>query len=56
MGGPDTMWSGEYAYFGDVPYENITLDTPLDYDNMAETITIRDVMDTESGLFCYVYE
>lgn len=56
IGGPDTMWSGEYAYFGDLAYHNITLDTPLHYDDMAESITIRDVMDTKSGAFCYVYE
>ncbi|KUI59385.1 Tyrosinase [Cytospora mali] len=56
IGGPDKMWSGEYAYFGYVEYENITLDTPLYFDKMAEPITVRDTMDTENGLFCYVYE
>ncbi|ROW06577.1 hypothetical protein VMCG_04265 [Cytospora schulzeri] len=56
IGGPDTIWSGEYAYFGEVPYKNITLNTPLYYDNMGESITVRDVMDTKSGMFCYEYE
>ncbi|ROV97790.1 hypothetical protein VPNG_08645 [Cytospora leucostoma] len=56
IGGPNVSWAGEYAYFGDKAYENITLDTPLYYDKMADTITVRDVMDTQSGPFCYVYE
>ncbi|KUI73835.1 Tyrosinase [Cytospora mali] len=56
IGGPDKMWSGAYDYFGYVEYENITLDTPLYFDKMAEPITVRDVMDTENGLLCYVYE
>lgn len=56
IGGPNVSWADEFAYFGERAYENITLDTPLYYDNMAETITVRDVMDTQSGPFCYVYE
>lgn len=56
IGGPDTEWAYPFNYFGDIPYENITLDTPLYYGELADSITVADVMDTESEIMCYRYE
>jgi len=55
IGGPDTMWAYPYNYFGDIPYKNVTLKTPLNYGLIADTITINDVMDTQGGCLCYTY-
>lgn len=54
--GPDTQWAYPYNYFGDIPYENITLATPLHFGALADSITVGDVMDTEAGQLCYRYE
>lgn len=56
IGGPDTEWAYPYNYFGDIPYENVTLDTPLHFGEVADSIKIADVMDTESEILCYRYE
>lgn len=56
VGGPDTQWAYPYNYFGDIPYENITLATPLHFGALADDITVGDVMDTEGGLLCYRYK
>ncbi|OIW34170.1 Di-copper centre-containing protein [Coniochaeta ligniaria NRRL 30616] len=55
IGGPDTMWAYPYNYFGDIPYSNVTLQTPLNYGLIASTIKINDVMDTQGGQLCYTY-
>ncbi|KAK6856728.1 Tyrosinase-like protein orsC [Apiospora arundinis] len=31
IGGPDTQWAYPYNYFGDKPYKNVTLETPLHF-------------------------
>lgn len=56
IGGPDTQWAYPFNFFGDVPYQNITVETPLHYGALADSITVADVMDTEGGLLCYRYE
>lgn len=56
--GPDTMFAYPYNFNGDIPYKNITLDTVLNYRELLPTsrpVKIKDVMDTESGRFCYKY-
>ncbi|KAB5518049.1 hypothetical protein GE09DRAFT_978746, partial [Coniochaeta sp. 2T2.1] len=55
IGGPDTMWAYPYNYFGDIPYKNVTLNTPLNYPLMGGTIKIDDVMDIRGGDLCYTY-
>ncbi|KAK3934312.1 hypothetical protein QBC46DRAFT_359102 [Diplogelasinospora grovesii] len=55
IGGPDTMWAYPYNFFGDIPYNNITLQTPLKYTGVASTITVSTTMDIQGGPFCYSY-
>lgn len=56
IGGPDTEFAYPYNIKGDIPYQNITLETPLHFGVLADAIEVGDVMDTESGLLCYTYE
>ncbi|KAL2874973.1 hypothetical protein SGCOL_009816 [Colletotrichum sp. CLE4] len=56
IGGPDTMFAYPFNFFGDVPYENITLQYPLKYPNFGEDIPISGVMDIHGGPFCYEYK
>ena len=53
------MYAYPFDFFGDVPYENITLDTSLDYRELLPSgqryVKIRDVMDTRGKSFCYTY-
>lgn len=56
VSGPDTMFAYPFNFFGDVPYQNITIDQPIEYPGFGDSLTIRDVMDTTSGKLCYVYE
>ncbi|KAK1728693.1 hypothetical protein CaCOL14_000109 [Colletotrichum acutatum] len=55
IGGPDTMFAYPFNFFGDVPYENITLQYLLKYPNFGQDIPISDVMDIHGGPFCYEY-
>ncbi|KAK0119414.1 hypothetical protein ONS95_010866 [Cadophora gregata] len=45
IAGPDTMWAYPWNYFGDIPYQNITLNTTLSYGPLSPTINIGQVMD-----------
>ncbi|KAH8886964.1 Di-copper centre-containing protein [Thozetella sp. PMI_491] len=56
IGGPDTQFAFPYNYFGDIPYQNVTLDTPLNLGGIGGTIKIGAVMNTEGGNLCYRYE
>ncbi|KAK3684111.1 hypothetical protein B0T22DRAFT_469620 [Podospora appendiculata] len=56
IGGPDTMWAYPYNYFGDIPYQNITLNSDLVYPQMANSIKVSQVMDTKGGPLCYTYD
>lgn len=56
IGGPDTMWAYPYNFFGDIPYENITLDYQLVYGELGTTLSVSEVMDLEAGALCYTYE
>ena len=49
------MWAYPYNYWGDIPYNNITLDFKLSYPGLAPNVTIRDVMDITAGKLCYTY-
>ncbi|KAI8633915.1 hypothetical protein F5Y19DRAFT_489347 [Xylariaceae sp. FL1651] len=55
IGGPDTQWAYPYNYFGDKPYKNITLDFTMNFGLIGGTVKVGSVMDTQSGLFCYIY-
>ena len=56
ISGPDTMYAYPFNYFANLPYQNITLESELQYPLMAEGIKIADVMDTRAGPLCYRYE
>ncbi|OWP03182.1 hypothetical protein B2J93_7208 [Marssonina coronariae] len=53
--GPDVEWAYPWNYFGDIPYNNITLDTPLEFGPFAQNITVRTVMDISSYSLGYEY-
>ncbi|KAF2767175.1 Di-copper centre-containing protein, partial [Teratosphaeria nubilosa] len=50
--------SGTGTYQNDPPSANTTFDTPiwLHYAGQGKTVSMRDLMSTISGPFCYVYE
>ncbi|KAH8681966.1 hypothetical protein BX600DRAFT_505593 [Xylariales sp. PMI_506] len=56
IGGPDVWYAYPYNYKGDIPYQNITLDTLIAYPNVGDTVPISEVMDIEGGHLCYTYE
>lgn len=56
MGGPDTMFAYPWDFFGEVPYENITLETELEYKGLMENVKISEVMDIHSANLCIEYE
>ncbi|KAK7917253.1 hypothetical protein PG985_010861 [Apiospora marii] len=56
IGGPDTQWAYPYNYFGDIPYKNVTLETPLYFEQLGGVRKIADTMDIQGGPFCYDYE
>ncbi|PVH73894.1 Di-copper centre-containing protein [Cadophora sp. DSE1049] len=45
IAGPDTMWAYPWNYFGDIPYKNITINTPLSFGPLGSTVNISQVMD-----------
>lgn len=56
MGGPDTMFAFPWDFFGEVPYENITLETELEYKGLMGNVKISEVMDIHSDNLCVQYE
>lgn len=54
IGGPDVNFAYPFNFFGDIPYKNVTLNTPLNYPNFGSSIQIKDVMDTAA--LGYKYE
>ncbi|ORY57455.1 uncharacterized protein BCR38DRAFT_449179 [Pseudomassariella vexata] len=56
IGGPDVAGAYPFLFFGDIPYNNVTLDYELDLGMIGGNITVRDVMDTTAGKLCYTYE
>ncbi|KAK8068115.1 hypothetical protein PG996_007227 [Apiospora saccharicola] len=54
--GPDTQWAYPYNYFGNIPYKNVTLETPLYFEQVGGVKKIADTMDIQGGPFCYDYE
>jgi len=48
--------SGTASFLNDPPTANTTLDTKLDLGFAGgETVSMKDLMDTTAGPFCYVY-
>ncbi|KAH8900366.1 Di-copper centre-containing protein [Thozetella sp. PMI_491] len=59
IAGPDTMFAYPFDFQGEVAYQNITLDTELDFWELLEDVRyvkISEVMDIYSAKFCYTYE
>lgn len=61
MTGPDTMWAYPFDFFGPVPYNNITLETQLDFKALLGSsaadryVKIKDVMDSQGANLCVKY-
>ncbi|KAH7009582.1 hypothetical protein EDB80DRAFT_762941 [Ilyonectria destructans] len=59
IGGPDTQYAYPFNFFGDRDYHNITLDYAMDFSNLIpgkQYVTVKEVMDTQGGRFCYTYK
>ncbi|KAF3802805.1 Tyrosinase-like protein orsC [Colletotrichum gloeosporioides] len=56
IGGPDVIWAYPVNFFGDVAYENITLQYPLSFPNFSGNMTVAEVTDIQGGPFCYEYK
>ncbi|KAF4819289.1 N-acetyl-6-hydroxytryptophan oxidase ivoB [Colletotrichum siamense] len=56
IGGPDIIWAYPFNFFGDVAYENITLQYPLSFPNFSGNMTVAEVMGIQGGPFCYKYK
>ncbi|KAF6828587.1 hypothetical protein CPLU01_08456 [Colletotrichum plurivorum] len=56
IGGPDVMYGYPFDYFGDVTYENITLQYQLSFPNFGPDMAVSDMMDIHGGPFCYEYK
>ncbi|KAM7194203.1 hypothetical protein V8F33_007349 [Rhypophila sp. PSN 637] len=55
IAGPDTMFAYPFDWFGPVPYQNVTLNSDLNFPGLGNTIKISDVMDTQDKILCYKY-
>ncbi|KAH8900922.1 Di-copper centre-containing protein [Thozetella sp. PMI_491] len=55
IGGPDTSFAYPFNWFGDIPYKNVTLNTPLQYSLIDGVSEIADTMDIQGGDYCYTY-
>ncbi|KAH7142057.1 hypothetical protein EDB81DRAFT_843507 [Dactylonectria macrodidyma] len=59
IGGPDTQYAYPFNFFGDRDYQNITLDYVMDFSSLIlgrQYVTVKEVMDTQGGRFCYTYK
>ncbi|KAH7137019.1 hypothetical protein B0J13DRAFT_587135 [Dactylonectria estremocensis] len=59
ISGPDTQYAYPFNFFGDRDYQNITLDYVMDFSNLIPSrqyVTVKEVMDTQGGRFCYTYK
>ncbi|KAJ0272340.1 hypothetical protein CBS470a_012745 [Colletotrichum nupharicola] len=56
IGGPDIIWAYPFNFFGDVAYENITLQYPMSFPNFSGDMTVAEMMDIQGGPFCYEYK
>jgi tyrosinase len=59
ISGPDTQYAYPFNFFGDRAYQNITLDYKMNFSNLIpgrQYVTVREVMDTQGGQFCYIYK
>lgn len=50
------MYGYPFDFTGGVDYQNITLDTVLQFDNLTDDIAIRETMDIYSSPWCYSYD
>jgi tyrosinase len=57
--GPDVQFAYPFDFLGAREYENITLDTVMDFGELLndpeEGVRVRDVMDTTGRRLCYNY-
>ncbi|KAL3293087.1 Di-copper centre-containing protein [Colletotrichum asianum] len=56
IGGPDIIWAYPFNFFGDVAYEDITLQYPLSFPSFSGNMTVAEMMDIKGGPFCYEYK
>ncbi|KAH7309632.1 hypothetical protein B0I35DRAFT_359486, partial [Stachybotrys elegans] len=53
ISGPDTQFAYPFNFTKDIPYHNVTLQTPLHFTPLAPSIIIEDVMDFYSLNYTY---
>ncbi|KAH8671376.1 hypothetical protein BX600DRAFT_496092 [Xylariales sp. PMI_506] len=55
IAGPDTQFAYPFDFFGEIPYENVTLSYVMDFGPLMQSRNISEVMDIQAGPFCYTY-
>ncbi|GME58660.1 Tyrosinase central domain protein [Neofusicoccum parvum] len=55
ISGPDTQFAYPFDFYGEVPYQNITLDYQMHVGPLSNSSWVRvgDVMDIQKGVLCY---
>ncbi|KAK0658285.1 Tyrosinase-like protein orsC [Lasiodiplodia hormozganensis] len=58
ISGPDTQFAYPFNFYGDVSYQNITLDYQMHVGHASNSSWVRvgDVMDIQDGVLCYEYD
>ncbi|OJD30821.1 tyrosinase central domain protein [Diplodia corticola] len=58
ISGPDTQFAYPFDFYGDVAYQNITLDYQMHFGALTNSSWVRvgDVMDVQGGVLCYAYD
>lgn len=58
ISGPDTQFAYPFNFYGDVAYQNITLDYQMHVGHASNSSWVRvgDVMDIQDGVLCYEYD
>ncbi|KAM0808956.1 putative Tyrosinase copper-binding domain-containing protein [Seiridium cardinale] len=55
IAGPDTQFAYPFNFFGDIPYNNVTLNFTMDFGPLMQNRKISEVMDPQAGALCYTY-
>lgn len=54
--GPDKEWAFPFAFFGEIPYTNITADFEVGFGHLSGPVKVRDLLSPLNGPLCYRYE
>ncbi|ETS81057.1 hypothetical protein PFICI_06059 [Pestalotiopsis fici W106-1] len=55
IAGPDTQFAYPFNFFGDIEYNNVTLDYEMDFSPLGPNRKVSEAMDPQAGPLCYTY-